>query len=106
MDRYRRSGAPDATAAPGFTLSVLAGPSRLYGANGILFGPDGRLFIAQNYGSQVSALDVATGSVEDVLAKGGPVLAVDDLAFDDHGTLYLTETMRGRVAAVTPHGAV
>ena len=73
-------------------------PSRLFGANGLRTGPDGRVYIAQVTGSQISALDVATGRLDTVSAKGGDIIAPDDVAFDAEGNLYATEVMDGRVS--------
>ncbi len=73
-------------------------PSRLFGANGLRTGPDGRLYIAQVTGSQISALDVNTGEIETISAKGGDIIAPDDLAFGADGSLFATEVMDGRVS--------
>ncbi len=76
----------------------LTPPSRLFGANGLRTGPDGRVYVAQVTGSQISALDVATGRLDTVCAKGGDIVAPDDVAFDPDGNLYATEVMNGRVS--------
>ena len=68
--------------AEGWRLERLTPPSRLFGANGLRTGPDGRIYVAQVTGSQISALDVATGRLETVSAKGGDIIAPDDVAFD------------------------
>lgn len=73
-------------------------PSRLFGANGLRTGPDGRVYIAQVTGSQISALDMQTGQLDAVSAKGGDIIAPDDVAFDAEGNLYATEVMDGRVS--------
>ena len=49
-------------------------------------------------GSQISALDLGTGRLETVSAKGGDIIAPDDVAFDPDGNLYATEVMDGRVS--------
>ncbi len=84
--------------ADGWQLERVVAPSRLFGANGLRTGPDGRLFIAQVTGSQISALDLTTGDVETISAKGGDIIAPDDLAFDAKGNLFATEVMDGRVS--------
>jgi sugar lactone lactonase YvrE len=76
----------------------VTGPSRLFGANGLRTGPDGRVYIAQVTGSQISALDVATGQLDTISPKGGEIIAPDDVAFDPSGNLYATEVMDGRVS--------
>ncbi|HVQ50915.1 MAG TPA: SMP-30/gluconolactonase/LRE family protein [Mycobacterium sp.] len=90
--------APSATAAEGWRLERLTAPSRLFGANGLRTGPDGRIYVAQVTGSQISALDLSTGHVDTVSAKGGDIIAPDDVAFDSTGNLYATEVMDGRVS--------
>ena len=42
-------------AADGWRLERLTTPSRLFGANGLRTGPDGRVYVAQVTGSQISA---------------------------------------------------
>jgi sugar lactone lactonase YvrE len=93
-----RYTAPNPTAAEGWQLDRLTAPSRLFGANGLRTGPDGRVYIAQVTGSQISALNLATGRVDTVSAKGGDIIAPDDVAFDAGGNLYATEVMDGRVS--------
>src|SRR6185312_16820802 len=82
--------------ADGWRFERLTAPSRLFGANGLRTGPDGRVYIAQVTGSQISALDLETGRLEAVSAKGGDIIAPDDVAFDTDGVLYATEVMDGR----------
>src|SRR6266481_909563 len=67
-------------------------------------GPDGRLYVAQAFGSQVSSIDITSGEVTTVSRIGGPIVGPDDLAFDSRGTLYLTEVMSERVCARSPNG--
>ncbi|GAA2543681.1 SMP-30/gluconolactonase/LRE family protein [Mycolicibacterium diernhoferi] len=94
--RYPVASAPEA--AGGWVLTRLTAPSRLFGANGLRTGPDGRLYIAQVTGSQISALNVDTGDIETISAKGGDIVAPDDLAFGADGSLFATEVMDGRVS--------
>ncbi|VAZ87739.1 Virginiamycin B lyase [Mycobacterium pseudokansasii] len=84
--------------AEGWSLTRLTAPSRLFGANGLRTGPDGRVYIAQVTGSQISALDVATGRLDTISPKGGEIVAPDDIAFGPDGNLYATEVMDGRVS--------
>ncbi|MCX2929744.1 SMP-30/gluconolactonase/LRE family protein [Mycobacterium sp. CVI_P3] len=98
MTRYAASKPP--STGPGWSLDRLTPPSRVFGANGLRTGPDGRVYIAQVTGSQISALDVGTGAVEAVSPKGGDIVAPDDVAFDDAGRLIATEVMNGRVSVL------
>ncbi|OBI83313.1 SMP-30/gluconolactonase/LRE family protein [Mycobacterium sp. E740] len=84
--------------AEGWRLERLTAPSRLFGANGLRTGADGRIYVAQVTGSQISALDLGTGELHTVSAKGGDIVAPDDVAFDSGGNLYATEVMDGRVS--------
>jgi sugar lactone lactonase YvrE len=90
--------------AKGWSASRVTAPSVLFGANGMRIGPDGRLYVAQAFGSQVSAIDVTSGAVTTISPIGGPIVAPDDLAFDSHGILYITEVMSERVCARSPNG--
>ncbi len=90
--------------AEGWRLERVTAPSRLFGANGLRTGPDGRVYIAQVTGSQISALDHRTGQLETVSAKGGEIVAPDDVAFDANGNLYATEVMDGRVSMLDAAG--
>jgi sugar lactone lactonase YvrE len=90
--------------AEGWHLERLTPPSRLFGANGLRTGPDGRIYIAQVTGSQISALDIGTGLLETISAKGGDIIAPDDVAFDPRGDLYATEVMDGRVSVRSTDG--
>ena len=94
-----RYAAPNPVTAEGWQLQTVTGPSRLFGANGLRTGPDGRVYVAQVTGSQISALDLDTGTLEVVSPKGGDIIAPDDVAFGTDGTLYATEVMDGRVSA-------
>jgi sugar lactone lactonase YvrE len=94
--RYPVQGSP--IVAEGWSLGRLTAPSRLFGANGLRTGPDGRVYIAQVTGSQISALDIETGELDTISARGGDIIAPDDVAFDPRGNLYATEVMDGRVS--------
>ena len=88
----------DVSVAQDWRLERVTAPSRLFGANGLRTGPDGRVYIAQVTGSQISALDPRTGELEAFSAKGGEIVAPDDVAFDASGNLFATEVMDGRVS--------
>lgn len=106
MDMTRYGPAPPATTAPDWRLDHVLPPSALFGANGMRVGPDRRLYVAQAFGSQISAIDTASGACEVIAPVGGPIVAPDDLAFDSQGTLYATEVMSARVSARTPDGRI
>jgi sugar lactone lactonase YvrE len=90
--------------AQGWRLERLTPISRLYGANGLRTGADGRLYVAQVSGSQISAVEIETGAVEAISPMGGAIVAPDDLVFDPSGNLYATEITEGRVSVRAPNG--
>ena len=100
-----RYAAPAPVVAPGWRIERITPPSRLYGANGLRDGPDGRLYVAQVAGSQISAVDPDSGAVEAFSPMGAGIVGPDDLCFDDRGNLYCAEFTEGRVSMRTPTGA-
>ncbi|WP_099022850.1 SMP-30/gluconolactonase/LRE family protein [Mycolicibacterium palauense] len=84
----------------GWQVQPLTPASRLFGSNGLRTGPDGRVYVAQVTGSQISAVDLDTGEVDVVSPKGGAVVAPDDAAFDSQGSMFVTEVMDGRVSVL------
>lgn len=94
--RFREAG--PLTLAKGWSAERLTPPSRLFGANGLRTGADGRVYVAQVVGSQISALDLKTLEIEAISPKGGDIVAPDDLAFDSRGNLFATEVMDARVS--------
>ena len=90
----------------GWQCSRVTSPSALFGANGMQFGTDGRLYVAQAMGSQVTAIDTTTGELEVIAANGGPITGPDDVAFDSLGNMYSTEVMSAQVTMRKPDGEV
>ena len=78
-------------------VSVFA--SETGGANGLMFGPDGRLFAAAG-GSREIAVYTPDG-VRSVLTTG---IEGNDLCVTHNGHLYVTEPSQKRVWLVTPDG--
>ncbi|WP_246113474.1 SMP-30/gluconolactonase/LRE family protein [Streptomyces montanus] len=79
-------------------------PNPLWGSNGVAFGPDGRLYVAQFLAGQISAVDPAGGDVEVVVPMDGPVQSPDDLAFGADGSMYIADLVPGRVWRRSPQG--
>lgn len=79
-------------------------PGPLRGSNGVAFGPDGRLYVAQFVAGRISAVDLASGDVEHVVDVRDPVQAPDDLAFGADGSMYITDLTPGRVWRRDPAG--
>ena len=80
--------------AEGWSLERITPMSRLYGANGLRTGKDGRLYVAQVSGSQISAVDPETGAVEAISPMGGGIVGPDDLVFDDKGRLVYPSQLK------------
>jgi sugar lactone lactonase YvrE len=100
--RYPRTVSP--VVADGWVFKQRTQPSRLIGANGLRTGSDGRIYVAQFIGSQISAIDPDSGDIEHISVTGGDIIAPDDLAFDSRGNLYATEVMDARVSVRTKAG--
>jgi sugar lactone lactonase YvrE len=90
--------------AEGWALERLTPPSALYGANGIRAGRDGRIYIAQATGSQISAIDVDTRAIETISPMGGAIVGPDDLAFGSDDEIFATELMEARVSVLQRNG--
>ncbi|MEU5342702.1 hypothetical protein AB0H18_17990 [Streptomyces sp. NPDC020766] len=86
-------------------LRRLNPPNRLWGSNGVTFGPDGRLYVAQFLAGQISAVDTSSGDVDVVVPLDSPVQAPDDLAFGADGSMYIADLTPGRVWRRSPEGA-
>ena len=100
----RLAAANPPTVSEGWTVQRITPPSRLFGANGLRTGPDGRIYIAQVSGSQISAVDIKSGRIETISPKGSDIVAPDDLVFDAEGNIYATEVLNGRVAVLDTAG--
>ncbi|HEU4839874.1 MAG TPA: SMP-30/gluconolactonase/LRE family protein [Ilumatobacteraceae bacterium] len=98
-DRWSAYSAVTPSAATGWRFDVVTPPSRLGGANGMTFGPDGRLYVTQVFGSQITAIDIETGRHDVGSPLGAGITGPDDAIFGADGTLYATEPMFGRVTA-------
>ena len=101
VDRF---GKADFSIQDGWRVEHLLQPSRLYGANGIRAGADGRIYVAQLAGCRVSAIDPDSGAIEHLSTSGSDILGPDDLVFDDAGNLFVTEFTENRVAMRSPDG--
>ncbi|MFK0156563.1 hypothetical protein ACIQVL_22540 [Streptomyces sp. NPDC090499] len=79
--------------------------NRLWGSNGIAFGPDRRLYVAEFLAGRISAVDPATGEVDVIVPMGSPVQSPDDLAFGADGSMYIADLVPGRVWRRGPDGS-
>ena len=108
---YVSMGSQVAKIDESFTLSTLASLPLPAGgfATGVKFAPNGQLFVASGAfdpaldASYVFSVDPGTGSVSVVTALD-PDGFPNDMAFDDAGTTYLTDSFLGVVWKITPGG--
>jgi sugar lactone lactonase YvrE len=101
--RYDESGDHRADSAR-WAAERLNPPNRLWGSNGVAFGPDGRLYVAEFLAGRISALDPATGDLDVIVPMDSPVQSPDDLAFGADGSMYIADLVPGRVWRRSPGG--
>jgi len=86
------------------SLTILATGAKIAGANGILFSPDGDLYIASVIGSNITVINPDTGKILRSLGESEGIVGPDDLAFSSDGTLYWTSILTGEVGAMNVEG--
>lgn len=101
VGRYAPSGLPVSLR---WKITRLTPPSPLWGSNGVAFGPDGRLYVAEYLAGRISAVDITTGEVEVVVDMDGSIQSPDDLAFGADGSMYIVDLLPGRVWRRVPEG--
>lgn len=77
-------------------VSVFVGNS--FGTNGLMCGPDGKLYGCQNGKKQIVAFN-ENGDVEVIATE----VQSNDLVVSTHGAVYFTEPSRGRIWYVAPN---
>ncbi len=83
------------TIEPGYAIERIVAGSGFHTANGIAFGPDGRLYVASVSGESIFALDIASGAIT---VEVGPFAGeCDDLLFAPDGDLIATAFIEGAV---------
>ncbi len=81
----------------------------------IVFGPDSRLYVADEFNHRVRAIDLTTGTITTVAGNGVPGFTGDGgpatasslnrpagLEFDAEGRLYIVDTYNHRIRRVNP----
>ncbi len=86
------------------TLTTLATGADIAGANGILFSPDGLLYIASVLGSSITIIDPDSGEIIKQLGAADGVIGPDDLAFADDGAFFWTSILTGEVGGFNKEG--
>jgi len=100
---------PDASAevakAPEAPLvEQIATGASIAGANGLHFGPDGLLYVASVFGSEIVVIDPETGAIRKRLGQAEGVYGPDDIAFTADGSFYWTTIFTGEVAGFNAAG--
>lgn len=86
-----------------YTQSTLVAGQPTHGINGVVFGPDGKLYGSTMMGTGIIRVDVETGSIEKILIDQG---SGDDLAFAPDGSLAWTALLSQEVRIQSPDGTI
>jgi sugar lactone lactonase YvrE len=89
---------------PETSLTILARGADIAGANGILFSPDGLLYVASVIGSNITIIDPDSGVIFNQLDSTDGVIGPDDLAFSDDGAFFWTSILTGEVGGFNAKG--
>lgn len=85
-------------------MTILAQGGPLHGSNGIIFGPDGLLYIASVSSSAIAGIDPETGTVVHRWGLEEGITGPDDLIFGPDGSLFWTDISTGDVGRRAPDG--
>jgi sugar lactone lactonase YvrE len=81
----------------GWRIETLVPGNRLFGSNGMAVAPDGRLWITELAGNQISRWDPGSDTMDLVQRMDGPIDSPDDIAFDRTGNAFVTTMHAGVV---------
>ncbi len=94
----------DVTDAGAKSVRTIGSSASFRGINGILFGPDGDLYLTSVVTPAVARIDPENGEILDTWGPGDGAKSPDDLAFGPDGSVYWTDISDGEVAMRTPTG--
>lgn len=96
----------DLESEPGVSdeVTVFVQGGQFRGANGIHFGPDGRLYLASVVTPAIAAIDPETGEVLQLWGEAEGARSPDDIAFGPDGAAYWTDIVHGLVTRRSPDG--
>ena len=97
---------PDSEGAETGTESVrtIGQSASFRGINGILFGPDGDLYLTSVVTPALARIDPESGDIIENWGLEDGSKSPDDLAFGPDGSVYWTDISNGEVGARTPEG--
>ena len=88
---------PNSFADPGDFVGVFASGSELDGPQGLVFGLDGNLYVANRFADNVLRFDGPTGAFIDIFASGGGLNRPQGLVFGPDGNLYVASSFTNEV---------
>lgn len=88
------------TAGSGPTLSLLAGPPEINGANGMRFDAQGQLYVGSVNDGKLYRIDPDTGQTLAALGAESGVQSPDDLTIAEDGTIYVANILQGTIVAL------
>jgi sugar lactone lactonase YvrE len=84
--------------------AFIQGAPLVGGSNGMFFGADNNLYVAQVLGRAISKINPETGEILEQLGEKEGVFFPDDVTVGPDGTLYWTDTFLGTVYRRPPGG--
>jgi sugar lactone lactonase YvrE len=99
-----RLEAPAAAPTPSATVETFVRGGAIDGANGLIVGPDRRLYVASVVSAGIFVLDLEDGHLIERLGPDEGVRNPDDVDFAGDGTLCWTDTLDGNVGCRLPGG--
>ena len=92
---------------PVYKRVTLIEPTPLRGCNGLIFGPDGALYVCQSGANTISRIELRDRCRPRVTTFVGPyhgVYVPDDITVDDEGNFYATSAITGEVYKINSLG--
>ncbi len=86
------------------TVRTIGASASFRGINGILFGPDGDLYLTSVVTPALARIDPESGEILEYWGRDDGVKSPDDLAFGPDGSVYWTDISDGEVAMRSPDG--
>ncbi len=94
----------DVVEADAESVRTIGESASFRGINGIMFGPDGALYLTSVVTPAVARIDPESGEILDNWGLDDGAQSPDDLAFGPDGSVYWTDISNGDVTMRTPTG--